>query len=65
MDGVNSTIAQISPYLSAQRTASELSVAILKLGNDQIKANGEAALQLIQALPQPVGNVGNIINIAV
>ncbi len=65
MDGVNSTIAQISPYLSAQRTASELNVAILKLGNDQIKANGEAALQLIQALPQPVGNVGNIINIAV
>jgi hypothetical protein len=57
--------AQISPYLSAQRTASELNVAILKLGNDQIKANGEAALQLIQSLPQAVGNVGNTINIAV
>jgi len=57
--------AQISPYLSAQRTASELNVAILKLGNDQIKANGEAALQLIQSLPQPVGNVGITINIAV
>jgi len=57
--------AQISSFLSAQRTASELNVAILKLGNDQIKADGEAALQLIQALPQAVGNVGNTINIAV
>lgn len=58
-------IAQLSTNLSAQRTASELHVAILKLGNDQIKAEGEAALQLIQALPQSVGNVGNTINIAV
>lgn len=57
--------AQISPILSAQRTASELHIAILKLGNDQIKAEGQAALQLIQALPQAVGNVGNTINIAV
>tara|TARA_R110002049_G_scaffold233908_2_gene407203 strand:- start:584 stop:775 length:192 start_codon:yes stop_codon:yes gene_type:complete len=57
--------AQISPILSAQRTANELNVAILKLGNDQIKAEGEAALQLIQALPQAIGNVGNTINIAV
>lgn len=58
-------IAQISTVLSSQRTASELNVAILKLGNDQIKAQGEAALQLIQALPQPVANLGNTINIAV
>lgn len=57
--------AQISTFLSAQRTASELNVAIAKLGNDQIKAEGEAALQLIQALPQATGNVGNTINIAV
>lgn len=58
-------VAQISTVLSAQQTASQLNVAILKLGNDQIKAEGAAALQLIQALPQPVGNVGNFINIAV
>ncbi len=65
MDDVNLRTAQISPFLSAQRTASDLNVAILKLGNNQIKAEGEAALQLIQALPQAVGNVGNTINIAV
>jgi hypothetical protein len=65
MDGVNLRTAQVSPFLSAQRTASELNIAILKLGNDQIKADGEAALQLIQALPQAVGNVGNTINIAI
>tara|TARA_R110001606_G_scaffold346892_4_gene496031 strand:+ start:58633 stop:58824 length:192 start_codon:yes stop_codon:yes gene_type:complete len=58
-------IAQLSTVLSTQQTTSELHVAILKLGNDQIKAEGEAALQLIQALPQPVANVGNTINIAV
>ena len=65
MDGVNLRTAQISPFLSAQRTASELNAAILKLGNDQIKANGAAALQLIQSLPQASANIGNTINIAV
>lgn len=58
-------IAQLSTNLSAQRTASELNVAILKLANDQIKAEGEAALKLIQALPQATASVGNSINIAV
>lgn len=61
---INKT-AQLSTLLSAQHTASELNVAILKLGNDQIKAEGAAALQLIQSLPQPIGNIGNVINIAV
>jgi hypothetical protein len=58
-------IARISTHLSSQRTASELNVAILKLGNDQIKAEGEAALSLIQSLPQATATVGNNINIAV
>lgn len=61
---INSS-AQISPILSAQRTANDLQISILKLGNDQIKAEGEAALQLIQALPLATENIGNNINITV
>ena len=34
-------------------------------GNDQIKIQGEAALKLIESVPQATGNVGNNINIAV
>lgn len=57
--------AQVSPFLSAQKTANELQVSLVKLGNDQIKIQGEAALKLIAAVPQVTGNVGNNINIAV
>lgn len=59
------SIAQLSSALTGAQTATQLNVAVLKLGNDQIKAEGQAALQLIQAVPQAVGNVGNTINIAV
>jgi hypothetical protein len=58
-------IAQIATHLSAQRTATEINVAVLKLGNDQIKAEGQAALSLIQSVPQATASVGNNINIAV
>ncbi|HEC58654.1 MAG TPA: putative motility protein [Methylophaga sp.] len=58
-------IAQISTHISAQRTATEINVAVLKLGNDQIKAEGQAALSLIQSVPQATASVGNNINIAV
>ena len=57
--------AQVSPFLSAQKTANELQVSLVKLGNDQIKIQGEAALKLIESVPQATGNVGNNINIAV
>lgn len=58
-------IAQISSTLSAQRNAIDLNVAMVKLGNDQMKAQGEAVLQLIEAVPQAVAMVGNTINVAV
>lgn len=58
-------IVQISSTLSAQRSAIELNVAMVKLGNDQMKAQGEAVMQLIQAVPQAAGNAGNTINIVV
>ena len=56
---------QVSPFLSAQSTAAQLETKTLKMANDQIKAEGQAALQLIQSVPQATGNIGNNINIAV
>ena len=56
---------QVSPVLSAQSTAAQLETKTLKMANDQIKAEGQAALQLIQSVPQATGNIGNNINIAV
>ena len=57
--------AQVSPTLSAQRIANEHLAATLKLVNDQLKANGEAAVQLIQSVPQASGSAGNNINVSV
>jgi hypothetical protein len=58
---------QVSPILSAQRIANDQQVATLKLSQDQIKQQGQSALQLIQSVPQslPTGNVGQNINIKV
>jgi hypothetical protein len=58
---------QVSPILSAQRIANDHQVAALKLNQDQIKQQGQSALQLIQAVPQPTpsGNIGQNINIKV
>jgi hypothetical protein len=56
---------QVSPHLSTQRTAAQLGTKTLKMANDQIKAEGQAALQLIQSVPQPTGNIGNNINVSV
>lgn len=57
--------SQVSPILSAQKTASELSVATVKLANDQIEAQGAAALALIQAVPQADSRIGSNINVSV
>jgi len=56
---------QVSPMLSAQRTANDHSTAVLKLANEQIEAEGQAALTLIEALPQANSRVGNILNVSV
>ena len=61
---INRTI-QVSPILSAQRTANEHLTATLKLANDQIKAEGQLALTLIQSVAQTNGRVGNILNVSV
>lgn len=49
-------IIQVSSYLSAQRDAASLEVKVVKLANDQIEAQGEAVLQLIEALPLASAN---------
>jgi len=56
---------QVSPILSAQRIANEQQIATLKLNQDQIKQQGQSALQLIQSVPQAQGNIGQNINIKV
>lgn len=54
---------QVSPHLSAQRTAAQLETKTLKMANEQMKAEGQAALQLIQSVPLHTGNIGNNINV--
>jgi hypothetical protein len=58
-------IAQFSTALSNQRTNAELEVAVVNLAKDNMKLQGQAAMQLIESIPQPQGNVGNNINIKV
>jgi hypothetical protein len=61
---IDRTIA-VSPILSAQRTASDHATASVKLANEQIEAQGAAALALIQAIPQAEGRIGSHINVSV
>jgi len=56
---------QVSPILSAQRTAAQLETKLVKLTNDQIKADGQAVLQLIQSIPQSSATIGSNINVSV
>lgn len=61
---VNRT-AQVSPFLSAQRTASDHAMAAVKLANKQIEAQGAAALALVQSIPQSDSRIGSQVNITV
>lgn len=58
-------VAQVSPLLSAQKIASDANVATVKLANDQIGAQGAAALALIQAIPQADSRLGSHIDVRV
>lgn len=61
-----SATQQVSPQLSAQRTAQAQEAITVKMANDQIEAEGQAALALIQsATVQPNDRVGSILNVAV
>ncbi|AFI83244.1 YjfB family protein [Methylophaga nitratireducenticrescens] len=63
MDTTN--VAAMASQLSVQQSAQQQMVATLKLSNDQIEAQGQAVLKLLDAVPVPQGNVGNIINVKV
>lgn len=58
-------VAAMATQLSVQQSAQQQMVATLKLSNDQIKAQGQAVLQLLDAVPIPQANLGNIINVKV
>lgn len=55
----------VSPTLSAQRTASDHATAVVKLANQQIEAQGAAILELVQSIPQADGRIGTNINVRV
>lgn len=58
-----SNIAQFATSLSSQRTSADASMAVLKLANNSATASGQAAVQLIQAVPKPQGHVGQHVNV--
>lgn len=58
-------IIQVSSVLSNQQLAQQVDVAVLKLANEQMAVQGEAVLQLIEAVPAPSATVGQIINLQV
>lgn len=55
----------LSQMLGAGQTSQAHEAAVLKLANDQIKQNGENALQLVQAVPKPGpnGNLGHHLDV--
>ncbi|MDC9728861.1 MAG: hypothetical protein PSN04_05965 [Methyloprofundus sp.] len=55
--------AQVSPVLSAQRTANTHEMKAVKMANEHIEAEGQAALMLIQSVPAATELAGNNINV--
>lgn len=51
MDTTN--VAAMASQLSVQQSAQQQMVATLKLSNDQIEAQGQAVLKLLDAVPVP------------
>lgn len=54
---------QVSPILSAQRTANAVEMKTVKMANDNIELEGQAALMLIESVPAANGASGNNINV--
>lgn len=57
------SIASLNPALSQARTGDAVAVLVMKKAID---AQAQAALQLLQALPQPAGNpphLGNSVDV--
>lgn len=56
-------IAQLSTGMSNQLTDVEVSVAVANLAKNNAKAVGEAAIQLIEAVPKPQSSLGHNIDV--
>jgi len=54
---------QVSLVLSAQRTANTQAMKTVKMANDNIELQGQAALMLIDSVPAASGASGNNINV--
>lgn len=55
----------LSQMLGSSKTPQGHEAAVLKMANDQMKQNGENALQLLQAVPkpEPTGSVGRHLDV--
>lgn len=58
-------VAAMATQLSVQKSAQQQMVTTLKLSNDQIAAQGQAIMKLLNAVPVPQGNSGHILNVKV
>ncbi|QEP44913.1 putative motility protein [Ectothiorhodospiraceae bacterium BW-2] len=62
-----SGISTASLKMSAADTAQQVQMAMLSKGKDMIEQNGQSVMQLInsasQPAPQPVGSLGNNLNV--
>lgn len=58
-------VAAMATQLSVQKSAQQQMVATLKLTHEQIEAQGQAVMKLLDVVPTAQGNLGNIINVKV
>lgn len=61
--GSAGSIAQAATSLSNQRVNDRVDVAVMNIAKDQAKAQGQAVMQLIEAVPKPQGSLGHNINV--
>jgi len=58
-----SNIAQLATTMSNQRLSIDMSVAVAKLANSHVEAQGQAAMQLIESASKPQGSLGHHIDV--
>ncbi|AFJ03186.1 hypothetical protein Q7C_2047 [Methylophaga frappieri] len=61
----SAAIIGLASQLSAVQQVSEQQIAILKLANEQSKANGAAIIALLEQMPVATTKAGQLINIKV
>lgn len=58
----SNSIIQLASSLDQQQLAQQQQVALLKLANDQLAAQGALLVQMISSVPAATASSGNIIN---